>query len=42
MDSATLYSLENAMFNEYEGDDYLPVVQEWISENQDWVDSLTS
>ena len=30
------------MFNEYDGDDYGPVVEEWIADNQDWVDSLTS
>ncbi|GAA5034508.1 glycine betaine ABC transporter substrate-binding protein [Microbacterium fluvii] len=42
MDSETLYSLENAMFNEYDGDDYGQVVQEWIGQNQEWVDALTS
>lgn len=42
MDSDTLYSLENAMFNGSETDDYAPVVEQWISENQEWVDSLTS
>lgn len=42
MDSDLLYSLENAMFNENDSDDYGPVVEQWISENQDWVDSLTS
>ncbi|GAA1948987.1 glycine betaine ABC transporter substrate-binding protein [Microbacterium aquimaris] len=42
MDSEKLYSLENAMFNEYDGDDYGPVVEEWIAGNQEWVDSLTS
>lgn len=42
MDSDLLYSLEDAMFNQYDGDDYGPIVEQWISENQDWVDSLTS
>ncbi len=42
MDSELLYSLEDAMFNQYDGDDYGPVVEQWISENQEWVDSLTS
>ncbi|GAA1703815.1 glycine betaine ABC transporter substrate-binding protein [Microbacterium sediminicola] len=42
MDSELLYSLEDAMFNQYDGDDYAPVVAEWITENQEWVDSLTS
>lgn len=42
MDSDLLYSLENAMFNENDSDDYGPVVEEWISENQEYVDSLTS
>jgi glycine betaine/proline transport system substrate-binding protein len=42
MDNDTLYSLEAAMFSEYDGDDFGPVVAEWIAENQEWVDSLTS
>jgi len=42
MPSDLLYSLEDAMFNEYDGDDYAPIVDEWISENQEWVDSLTA
>jgi glycine betaine/proline transport system substrate-binding protein len=42
MDLETLYSLEQAMFVDYDGTDYEPVVAEWISENQEWVDSLTS
>jgi len=42
MPSDTLYSLEDAMFNAYSGDDYGPVVEQWIADNQDWVDSLTS
>lgn len=42
MPSDLLYSLEDAMFNQYDGDDYGPIVQDWIAENQDYVDSLTS
>ncbi|MET4637394.1 glycine betaine/proline transport system substrate-binding protein [Mycetocola sp. 2940] len=42
MDSETLMSLVEAMFVEYEGDDYAPVVEKWISENQEYVDGLTS
>lgn len=43
MDSEHLYSLENLMFNENEGsDDYEPIVREWIEQNQEYVDGLTS
>lgn len=42
MDLPTLYSLENAMFVEYDGSDYGPIVEQWITDNQDYVDSLTS
>jgi glycine betaine/proline transport system substrate-binding protein len=43
MDSDHLYSLENLMFNENEGsDDYEPIVREWIEQNQEYVDGLTS
>ncbi len=42
MDSETLYSLENAMFNESDSDDYEDIVEEWIAANQEWVTSLTS
>lgn len=42
MSSDLLYSLENVMFNEYDGDDYAPIVEQWISENQEYVDGLTS
>ncbi|WP_157006566.1 glycine betaine ABC transporter substrate-binding protein [Agromyces laixinhei] len=41
MDTETLYSLETAMFIDYEGDDYGPVVEQWIADNQEYVDSLT-
>ena len=37
-----LYSLEQAMFVDYDGSDYEPIVAKWISENQEYVDSLTS
>ncbi|GGA72121.1 glycine/betaine ABC transporter substrate-binding protein [Pseudoclavibacter endophyticus] len=42
MSSDLLYSLENAMFNENETDDYGPIVEQWISENQEYVDGLTA
>ena len=42
MSSDQLHSLENMMFNEYDGDDYEPIVADWIAENQDYVDSLTN
>ncbi|MHA7306816.1 glycine betaine ABC transporter substrate-binding protein [Arthrobacter sp. TMN-49] len=42
MDSKKLYSLENAMFNGAETKDYTPIIEKWISENQDYVDSLTA
>jgi len=37
-----LYSLENAMFVDYDGDDYGPVVAQWIEDNEEYVDGLTS
>ena len=42
MPSDKLASLENTMFNAYDGDDYGPIVKQWIADNQEWVDSLTS
>lgn len=42
MPSDKLASLEDAMFNSYDGDDYAPVVKQWIADNQEWVDSLTA
>ncbi|MBG6238602.1 glycine betaine/proline transport system substrate-binding protein [Mycetocola sp. CAN_C7] len=42
MDSETLMSLVQAMFIDYEGDDYAPVVEQWIEDNQDYVDGLTA
>ncbi len=42
MDSEKLYSLENAMFNGEETDDYADAVKTWMGENQDYVNSLTS
>ncbi|MCR2808250.1 MULTISPECIES: glycine betaine ABC transporter substrate-binding protein [unclassified Microbacterium] len=42
MDNQTLYSLEDAMFGGSDGDDFGPVVAQWIAANQAWVDSLTS
>lgn len=41
MDDEHLFSLENAMFNGAETDNYGPVVDKWISENQEYVDAMT-
>lgn len=43
MDSELLFSLENVMFNSgAEASDYPEIVATWISENQEYVDSLTA
>ncbi|TFB48969.1 glycine betaine ABC transporter substrate-binding protein [Cryobacterium tagatosivorans] len=42
MDLEKLYSLEKAMFVDYDGQDYAPIVKKWIGENQEYVDSMTS
>lgn len=42
MDSETLHSLENVMFNENDTDEYGPIVEQWMSENQEFVDGLTA
>jgi glycine betaine/proline transport system substrate-binding protein len=42
MDLEQLYSLEKAMFVDYDGQDFGPVVEKWISANRDYVDSLTA
>ncbi|MET0714803.1 MAG: glycine betaine ABC transporter substrate-binding protein [Mycetocola sp.] len=42
MDSETLMSLVKAMFIDYEGDDYAPIVEKWIEDNQEYVDGLTA
>lgn len=42
MDLEMLYSLETAMFVDYDGSDYGPIVEKWIADNQEWVNSLTS
>jgi glycine betaine/proline transport system substrate-binding protein len=43
LDSELLYSLENAMYNSgADASDYESIVADWISDNQDYVDSLTS
>lgn len=43
MDSELLFSLENVMFNsDAEASDYPEVVATWMSENQEYVDSLTA
>ncbi|WP_437583025.1 glycine betaine ABC transporter substrate-binding protein [Paramicrobacterium sp. CJ85] len=42
MDSDLLFSLENVMYNtDEEIKDFTPVVEDWIAENQDYVDGLT-
>lgn len=42
MDSEKLYSLENAMFNSgKDAADYDAIVDQWISDNQEYVDGLT-
>jgi glycine betaine/proline transport system substrate-binding protein len=41
MDSGSLYSLENVMFNG-KTDDYDPIVAKWMKQHQDYVDSLTA
>ncbi len=42
MDSETLMSLVKAMFIDYDGSDYAPIVEKWIEDNQEYVDTLTS
>lgn len=43
LDSELLYSLENAMYNsDAEASEYETIVADWMAENQDYVDSLTS
>jgi glycine betaine/proline transport system substrate-binding protein len=41
MDLDRLYSLETAMLVDYDGQEYGPIVEKWIEENQDYVDTLT-
>ncbi|WP_425864991.1 glycine betaine ABC transporter substrate-binding protein [Arthrobacter sp. TWP1-1] len=41
MDSKTLASLENAMFGGEKTTDYTAIIEKWIGENQEYVDSLT-
>lgn len=41
MDGDTLHSLESDMFFEVETEDYGPIVEEWVAENQEYVDGLT-
>ena len=43
MESDLLFSLEDVMYNhDDEVTDYTEIVATWMSENQDWVASLTS
>ncbi|KZE89654.1 glycine betaine ABC transporter substrate-binding protein [Microbacterium sp. TNHR37B] len=42
MDSDMLFSLENVMYNTDEDiTDYTDIVRQWMTENKEWVDSLT-
>jgi len=41
MAGQTLHSLESMMFFETETDDYGPIVEEWVAENQECVEGLT-
>lgn len=41
MDLEKLYSLEDALFVNYDGYDYAPIVNTWMDENRDYVNSLT-
>ncbi|WP_166870442.1 glycine betaine ABC transporter substrate-binding protein [Salinibacterium sp. ZJ450] len=41
MDLEKLYSLETLLFVDNDTDDYGPLIEGWIAENQDWVDTLT-
>ncbi|MGV8884757.1 MAG: glycine betaine ABC transporter substrate-binding protein [Microbacteriaceae bacterium] len=42
MDLDKLYSLENLLFVENDTNDYGPLVKQWIDDNREWVDGLTS
>lgn len=43
MDSDLLFSLENVMYNTDEDiSDYTDIVRDWMDENSEWVESLTS
>lgn len=41
MPSDLLYSLEDVMFNDYDGDDFEPIVRAWMDDNADFVSGLT-
>lgn len=42
IDMPRLTSLETALLVDYTGDDYAEPVADWIEDNREWVDSLTS
>jgi len=42
MDLDKLYSLEKVLFVDNDTDDYGPLVEQWIDDNRDWVDTLTA
>ncbi|SHJ81391.1 glycine betaine/proline transport system substrate-binding protein [Tessaracoccus bendigoensis DSM 12906] len=37
-----LYDLEDLLFNQNDGEEYGPLVRQWIGENQEFVDSMTT
>ncbi len=41
MDPEMLYGLEDLLFNQNDTDDYGPLIDQWIADNQDYVDSMT-
>ncbi|GAB3821805.1 glycine betaine ABC transporter substrate-binding protein [Tessaracoccus terricola] len=42
MDGELLYNLEDLLFNQNDTDDYAPLIEQWVEENRDYVDGLTS
>lgn len=42
IDMPTLTSLESALFVDYTGDEYAGPIADWIEDNREWVDALTS
>lgn len=42
MDGELLYNLEDLLFNQNDTDDYGPLIEQWVEENREYVDGLTS
>ena len=42
MDLDTLNTLQQVLFVDYDGSDYAPIIAQWIEDNQEYVDGLTS